>query len=155
MSNLRILMPSLVLVALIFLLPACGSGIDEGDDSGGGIPETCTKPFSLGLTGSWVFQEILDGESCATGGLNQGTFFLLQDGRTLTFQGEQTLWQGTLCGSRATGGPFSIQRDGGVHTVNTILIQFSSENKASGTTTWSWTNGSENCEGTSTFDMMR
>lgn len=142
-----------LLLAILVALPACGGGRDEEDDPN--FPDGCGAPFTEGLTAVWIFQEILEGDTCQTTGLNRGTFFVLQDYRSLTFQGEQTIWQATLCGSRATGGPFSFPRDGGIHTVQSILIQFQSTTRASGNTTWSWTNGSESCSGTSTFEMTR
>ena len=142
-----------VLICLLVLLPACGSGRDEEDSDR--FPGECLPPFTEGLTGTWSFQEILEGETCLTTGLNRGTFFLLQDYRALTFTGISTIWTATLCGSRATATPFSFPKEGGVHTVKSLLIQFSSPNRASGSTTWSWTNGSESCEGTSTFEMIR
>jgi hypothetical protein len=149
----RLLLFAVVLAALTLALPACGGARDEEDDPA--FPDSCLPPFSEGLSGAWYFQEVLAGEDCATTGLNQGAFFMLQDYRGLTFQGQQTVWQATLCGSRATGGPFAVPRNGGVHTVETILIQFQSTTSATGTTTWSWTNGSETCSGTSTFDMTQ
>ena len=82
---------------------------------------------------------------------------MAQTDELLTFFADETTWQATLCGSRATNNfPFSAPSNGGIHTVNTMLIQFQSETAATGSTTWSWRNASGmTCSGTSTFNLTR
>ncbi len=153
MSLARPFVVASLLAGLVLALPACGSGRNEENDPR--FPDQCIAPFTEGLSGSWTFVDVLAGDPCATSGLDGVVFLLLQDYRSLTFQGQASLWTATLCGSRASGGSFSLPVDGGIHTVNTILLEFQSETEARGNTTWSWTDGVATCQGTSTFTMTR
>ena len=144
----------LIVLALLPLVVACGGSSNGGGDNGG---SSCNPPFSLGVSGTWFYVEQVIDNECQTTGVHQGSVLVAQSDELLTFFGDDTTWQMVLCGSRATNtSSFSAPSNGGLHTVTKMLIQFSSETSATGSTTWNWKNASGmTCSGTSTFNLSK
>jgi len=142
---------TLLVLAALPLLAACG----EGGGSGASDPSVCPPPFSQGLAGTWIVDQTFFGDGCNTDGLGQGTILIFQNDAQLTVVGRAT-FQTVLCGSRATAqAPYSYAANGGILTVTQYVVQFSSAQAASGTSTWAWSNGVDTCSGTSEFTLTR
>ena len=132
---------------LVAVLAACGGSSDSTDDSGGngGSGGDCADPTFTNLTGVWSVQNDVTGYCAET--VEQFEIYMEQDGAELRIIG-QISFTTTICGSRAAADrPLSYLRDGGVMTVNNLVLSFSSDTRFTGTAQWTWTKDTASCSG--------
>lgn len=153
MRHIRPIVALALLVGMLTMGAACGTGGSSGDDSIG----DCPPPFTDNLTGTWVVDQVWFANDCTFVGPSQGVITVTQNDNQLTIFG-QGVTTATLCGSRAeSNNSYSYLINGGTMTVSRFLVQFQNQNQASGNTTWVWRNnqGAETCSGTSTLTLQR
>ena len=104
-----------------------------------------------GVAGNWAVSFSDDATGCGEG-ITTGTVNLLiaQNGNALTVTGGGIVFTGTLNGTEATWSG-SYPEDGGT-TSEQFTVTFANNNTTlSGGSTWTWTDGTDSCSGTSTI----
>jgi len=143
-------MPKLLggFLALALLAGAVSCG------GGGGGGQACAAP-TQDVTGTWSVEDTSTSAEC---GVEMTAYSLtaLQIGSDITVTdttGRQ--YTGFICGDRVEAyTPFSYPEDGGTTTVQDLVFTVTG-NALSGTSRWSWTDGSDACSGTSAFTATR
>lgn len=135
----------LLVVFLGLFVHACS---DE-DDSG------TLAPPAFDLTDSWSISETVDATGCGEGTLvDDWTLTATQSGNSLTAVTPVGTFTGTVSGSRVRWSG-DYPEDGGTTTITVTATIDSSGDALSGTSTWSWTDGTNSCSGTSVFTGTR
>ncbi len=140
--------------SIITMLSACSSG---GGDSAPATP--------IGdITGSWLVTSTADATACG-----EGTYVMdytldvtSQSGSEISYTSKgnkkgknfSNNFTGTLSGNKLTSSG-SYPEDGGTTTGSTTLTIGSTCSYFSGTGTWSWTDGTSSCSGTSKLSGIR
>lgn len=130
-------------IGTVFLmLPAC-----DGDEP--------TNGNGLNVAGTWTLQVTEDGTACGDPIENYTTTLTVtQSGNNITVATEVGTFSGTLSGSRLTWSG-SYPEDGGI-TTESVTVTFSGDgNSLQGSSTWSWTDGTFSCTGTTTFSGVK
>jgi hypothetical protein len=139
-------MKNLSLVVLAFaisILTACSGG-GGGGDGGDTPPEQ--KPPVADLSGTWNITE--DGTSNCPGEESyhyEYSIVVTQSGNNLSVSAPAGMFSGTINGNRVawTG---SYPEDGGTTTITAMQLTVSNDgNSLSGSSNWSWSDGSESC----------
>lgn len=130
---------SFILVLVVGLtLGGCGGG------GGGGT----VAPIA-DLTGSWDITE--RGTSTCLGEESYSNAYsvsIVQSGNTVTVTAPAGVFSGTVNGDQATWSG-NYPEDGGITTINSLLMRIAADgNSMSGTSSWTWSDGSETCSGT-------
>ena len=137
------------LALLVGTLGACGGGGSDSGNSGGDCPD----PAFTDLTGVWAVENQISGD--CQNELERFEVFIDQSDAELKFLG-RTSFTATLCGSRASADrPVSYVRNGGVMTVNNLVLTFPNNTTFSGTAQWTWTMGSSECSGSMSISGLR
>ncbi|MEL7312862.1 MAG: fibronectin type III domain-containing protein [Pseudomonadota bacterium] len=135
------------LALILVTLSACGGG-------GGGASSDDPQPIPIpAVAGEWQINESLT-DDC--GDRDANTSYIA----TVTQTGAQVVVtyggvsrSGTMSGNELTWSG-SYPEDGGTTTVSSLILTFSGDT-ASGSATWSWTDGNLSCSGTSSITATR
>jgi fibronectin type 3 domain-containing protein len=133
----------------LFLVASCGGG-----GGGGGDGDTGSNPITVpDVAGTWEITETHT-DDCGDGN-NQDvwTATITQDGISVTVSYGGVARTGTMNGNVLTWSG-SYPEEGGTTTVSSLTITFSGDS-ASGSATWSWTDGSSACSGTTAISAQR
>ena len=142
----------LMCVVVTFTFVGCaggggGGGGDDGDASD--------------VSGTWTITEIVDDSACGGGGAEIVTYTIdvSQSGTSLTvaatISGSTQTFSGSISGNTIhwTG---SFAESGGTTTINSLSLSLNSDcSEATGNSSWTWTDGSETCSGTSQISGNR
>ncbi len=133
----------LVLAAAV-AMAGCGGG------SGGG---TCAAA-TANVTGVWAISETATSADSSCSGTDNysltGTQATGASAVTVTDTRGRS-YSGTMCGNVGTASvPFSYAEDGGTTTISALSFTVTG-GSLSGTSTWSWSDGSQSCSGSTTF----
>ena len=140
----------LILLITIALITACGGGGGGGSDP---APVSTPPPVSTpDVAGTWAITENLTG-NCPDSDVNTWTATVTQNGTSITVSGGGASRSGTLNGNVLTWSG-SYSEDGGTTTVSSLTLTFSGDT-VTGNATWSWTDGSSSCSGTSSISGQR
>lgn len=133
-------------IAFAIGLAGCGGG---GDDP--------TPPGDFDLTGTWTVTEVPNDNCFGDPPVAAYRLFAEQNGSSVTVTDERgRSYTGTLSGNQLIANvPFSYGEDGGTTTVSQLTINVQSNNQLSGNSTWSWSDGFESCNGTSSFQANK
>jgi hypothetical protein len=142
MLNIRNFTQYLSIIVTTLALTACSS---SGGDSGSSV---CDPPAG-DYAGFWTISGTDQG-NCGDEGSWSGSGTITVDGNTMTgFPAGGGTHSGQVCANTLTVAT-SYPEDGGTVTLN-FTATFSSNNAVSGSGTWSWTDGSSSCNGTTSF----
>ena len=142
-----------LLFITVLFISACGGGGGGGGDTGGGGTVTPIGDVS----GSWSVDETTATTNCqgeVPGTTTTNTYALNLTGSTITLISNGNTYSGTMDGNRITGSA-SYPEDGGTTTASVDSIVADSCDSFTGTTTWSWTDGVESCNGTTSLTGTR
>lgn len=134
---MKVSLSALLFPALTVAVAACGG--DDGD---------CAEPITDG-TGTWTITEVVDGSDCDEGTYTENyTVSVTQSGNSLTVVAPTGTFSGEICGNKVSWSG-SYPEDGGTTTATIDLTVSADGNSLNGSVTWSWTDGSDSCAGTS------
>lgn len=135
------------MVVFLVAVISCGGGGD-GDGGGGG---TCEE-----VAGTWDMTEVVDATDCGDGTYTENiTYTVTQNGCNITVvpsSNPSLSFSGSVNNDRISW-KGSWPEDGGTVTA-TIDITING-NSLSGSATWSWTDGSDSCSGTTQLSGTR
>ena len=134
---------------LSLLFAACSTGGGGGD----GDPD----PPIADISGTWSITETMGSNTCGEvpGSQNTYSITVTVSGNSVTVVTPAGTFTGTIDGDQLewTG---SYPDDGGTTTINSMDLTVSANGSSvSGTTSWSWTDGTESCSGTTTVNGTR
>lgn len=125
-----------VLVALALApLVACAD-VDSNDDP------------PVDVAGTWNLTDTVGQNNCGDSGSSSYSVEVTQNENALTVSTPVGVFSGAINGNTVqwTG---SFPEDGGTTTINSMTLTVSADgNSLSGSSNWSWTDGSESCSGT-------
>lgn len=137
-------------VALVFVGCAGGGGGGGGDDGD-----------ANDISGTWTITEIVDESACGGGGaeLVIYTIDVSQSGTSLTvsatINGSTQTFSGSISGNTLQWSG-SFAESGGTTTINSLSLTLNSDcSEVTGNSTWTWTDGSDTCSGTSQISGNR
>jgi fibronectin type 3 domain-containing protein len=104
------------------------------------------------VAGTWAITESLT-DNCPDPDVDEWTATVTQNGTSVTVSGGGVSRSGTLNGNVLTWSG-SYLEDGGTTTVSSLTLTFSGDT-VTGNATWSWTDGSSSCSGTSAITGIR
>lgn len=109
------------------------------------------NPGSSGVAGKWSITEQTNAQACGEG-ITSSTYVLTvaQQGSTITVKSSVGTFTANLQGTSLQWSG-SYNEDGGTVNTNVGASFTGSLNSLSGTSTWSWGNGSSSCNGSSSF----
>ena len=151
------LIQQLVLVTVLALLSACGGGGGGTDNSNIGSKKTGSNPPIGDMSGTWQVAgtDISSTAACNGVGFNV-TATIIQSGNDLNVTGlRASTLSGTISGNQISflG---SYAEDGGTTTISKSILTITTDcNQFTGNDSWSWTDGSFSCSGTSTYTGTR
>jgi len=151
LSASRILYPVLML-AMFF--SACSGG--SGDNGAGGNNAESIAPIG-DMSGTW---QVAGTDTSSTAACNGVAFnitaTIVQSGSNLNVTGFRTSsLSGTISGNQMSFAG-SYPEDGGTTTISQSILSITSDcNQFSGSDSWSWTDGSFSCSGTSIYTGTR
>ena len=134
----------IVSVIAFGLITIVGSG--GGGGGGSPTPDPTPDPTCVDVSGTWNTTELVNGTDCGDGTYtNYNEFTVTQSGCNITVDaGAYGTHSGTVNGSQITY-TGSYPEEGGTTTINVNLTV--SGNSLSGSSTWTWRNGTS-CSGT-------
>ena len=132
---------TLLLLSFAMVLTNCG------DDDGGDGPTVCNDP-TVDVNGTWAITENEKPNTCGDG-LESFNLHAVQSGKNVTVTDDYSNeFSGTVCGNVLSYSG-SYPDEGGTTTIS--LTATVSGNSVSGSATWSWTDGYDDCSGTTVF----
>ena len=137
---------SVILVFSLMTIAGCGGG---GDD-GGGVPVPPDPTTCEDVSGTWNTTEVDDATGCGEGfTTHHEEYTITQSGCNITIDGGLFgIETGTVSGSQITyTGSFP---DEGGTTTGTVNLTISG-NSLNGSSTWTWSDGTSSCSGTTTI----
>ena len=140
-SNRRFTLFLLTIFATLFLT-ACFHDDDDGSS-------VCNPPAG-DYAGYWTVSGS-DAGNCGDEGSWSGSATIAVSGNTMTGfpTGSNQSHSGTICGNKLTVST-SYPEDGGT-TALQFTATFTSNSQVNGSGTWQWSDGSDSCNGTTTF----
>jgi len=125
------------------ILSCGGSG---GGGGGGGTPAP-----PMNVAGTWAVSDTVDNTKCPGGSITHDNYnvTVVQNGSNLTVTTPVGTFNGSINGNTLswTG---SFPEGGGTTTINSMTLTVSADGKSfSGSSAWTWTQGSTSCSGTS------
>ncbi|GAA0748363.1 hypothetical protein LRH25_12980 [Ideonella azotifigens] len=141
----------LALGSLLSVLAACGGGGGDDDKSSG-------SGQSLDVAGTWDIAETKGSNNCGdpVGEKTLYSVTIQQTGNSLKLQTEDgQVFNGSIQTDTVewTG---SYPEEGGTTTLNELKVTVTSDAKSlSGSSSWTWTKGSESCSGTTEVSGTR
>ncbi|MEL7025331.1 MAG: fibronectin type III domain-containing protein [Pseudomonadota bacterium] len=137
-----------ILTALLLLVTGCGGGGGGGSDSPD--PQPPAVPV---VAGEWQISETLADDCGSSGTTNTYVATVTQNGSQVVVTYGGVSRSGTMTGNELTWSG-SYPEDGGTTTVSSLILNFSGDS-ATGNATWSWTDGTQSCSGTSSITATR
>ncbi len=138
-------------VALVLLLPLFGCGGGGGTDSG-----ACADPTFTTLSGTWQVTEN-PVSNCGDDFQDVYNVTLTQNGSAIQVVAPNGhSYSGVMCGNVIRANvPYSFADTGGTTTVSSTVITVNSNSSASFVSVWTWTDGVDSCNGTTTGPISR
>ncbi len=149
--------PWVLLAAGAFLaaaaLAACG-----GRGGGGGGGGSCTAGTTcVNVAGTWTTTEMVDATACGNGNYTDyGTYTVTQSGSSCNLtvtDATGNSFSGAINGSQVCWSG-SYPTSGGTTTIRSLMLSVSGDS-LSGTASWTWTDGSTTCSGTTRTTGVR
>jgi len=146
--NTKARVRSFWLTLILFALAACGGG---GGGGGGGVGGGGPASPIADVSGTWTITEQgvsdCEGEETFSRGPYQVT--VTQTGNNLTVVTPVGTFSGTINGDKVSWGGSYPEQGGGTTTINSMTLTVAADgNSFSGSSTWSWSDGTESCSGT-------
>jgi len=141
----------LALISALFtaiILTACGGG------GGGGGGTTLSPPIG-DISGDWSVTETITSTDCPSAANDAYTLSVSQNVNTVNVYDGVNSFQGVLDGNilRWSG---SYYESGGYNTINTMALTVASDcNSLGGDVSWSWSDGTYSCSGTTAVSANR
>jgi hypothetical protein len=149
--NTRYLIFMLFILSFALVLTNCGSssGGGGGNKCGGG---DCAEP-SFSVAGFWSVKETAKDSNCLDNTLYDYSLEVTQDGKSITISDGVNSWKGQMCGSKvyASGSYYDDNTEGTV-TISCMTLKASSSCSFTGTSKWTWSDGSSSCSGTTQLE---
>ncbi len=135
--------PASVVFAVLIL--ALFLSCSEDSPTGAGL-----EPPDYDITSTWAFTEVADETDCDEG-TNTYNYdvTIVQDGNqiTVTMEGEE--FSGTISASTVKWSG-SFPEDGGTTTIHSVSLSVTNDGQSlDGNMSWSWSDGTDSCSGTS------
>lgn len=117
--------------------------------------EPASSGGSPNLSGSWLISEQVDATQCGEGSYSDSYGVVIsQSGSELSVTSDGVTYRGSINGNNFSwSGAFD--EDGGTTNVTLSGTVASNGNSLSGSSTWTWSDGTDSCSGTATFSASR
>ena len=138
----------LLLMSLALVLNNCGSSSNSDpvpNNNSGTCGTTCDN-----VDGSWTMTDNVSASACGSSYTDVHTVTLSQNGCSITASGGGNSLNGCINGSTINWSG-SYPEDGGITTITSVTLT-ASGNSVSGNASWSWTDGSFSCSGTTSIN---
>jgi hypothetical protein len=145
MRFLKHLLVIAMMITVIVIL-ACGDDDPVGGGGGGGGGGSCGTPADI--SGTWKVVENETQNSCGPTESNMFDVAITQNEDTVRVTTPDGTFTGIVCG-RTTTSSGSFPKDQGTATFTMTETIAQNGQTSTGSTTWSWTDGTNNCNGAS------
>lgn len=139
-----------ILLPIALTLHGCGGG-----SSGGGGGDAELKEPIGDISGSWAVSERVDARNCLEGIYTDTyTLTLSQSGNSVRASTAAGNFTGTLSGKTLSWSG-SFPEDGGTTQASVKMSIAGSCQRATGSSSWKWSDGVDSCSGTTTIEATR